>query len=290
VKNVSNALKSFVANNKTCYMAELFTISLMNGAVIRFCTGQKDILFGGFTFPASRNGSGAWKRGPIKLYLGLQSDTMELDVIADTTDTVNGTPIIQAVHLGFLDGATVKVEALYMATYGDISNGSEIKFLGEITNIDEVGRSHARITVTSLIHRLDMPIPNRLIQPACSNTLFDAGCTLTKATYAVAKLINAGSTQSLLIPSVAFSQADGYFTLGTARFTSGANNGFTTTVKLHISGQLQLNVPLPFAVVVGDAFTCYPGCDKLQSTCNTKFANLANFEGMPYVPVPEAAI
>jgi hypothetical protein len=40
----------------------------------------------------------------------------------------------------------------------------------------------------------------------------------------------------------------------------------------------------------GDTFTAYPGCDKTQNTCTSKFNNLVNFGGFPYVPVPEAAI
>ena len=152
------------------------------------------------------------------------------------------------------------------------------------------GRSHVRFTVTSLTHRLETPLPRKLIQPACPHTLFDSSCTLIKATFVVTKNIQAGSTQTLLIPSVAFAQPDGYFDLGTGTFTSGQNNGFSFTIKRHISGQLQLHVPLPFVVGAGDAFTCYPGCDKLQSTCQNKFNNVANFGGMPYIPVPETAL
>jgi uncharacterized phage protein (TIGR02218 family) len=290
MKTASPALKAFVLSNAKMIRAQLFTITLLNGTVLRYCDGQTDITFGGNLFGASRSGRGAWKRGKISTKLGMESSTLDLEVIADTTDTVGSIPIIQAALLGLFDGATVRIETLLMATYGDVSNGSVVNFLGEISNLDQCGRSHAKFTVVSLTHRLDTPLPRKLIQPACSHTLFDAGCTLVKATFAVNKIIQAGSTQSLLIPSVAFSQADGYFDLGTGIFTSGANNGFTFTIKKHLSGQLQLHVPLPFAVNAGDTFTVYPGCDKLQATCNTKFSNLINFGGEPYVPVPETAL
>jgi uncharacterized phage protein (TIGR02218 family) len=188
------------------------------------------------------------------------------------------------------DGAIVRVETLLMGNYGNTSNGSAVNFVGEISNVEDCGHAHAKFTVTSLTYRLETPLPRKLIQPACPHTLFDSSCTLSRASFAVSKNVQAGSTQTLLIPSVGFAQSDGYFDLGTGTFTSGQNNGFSFTIKRHISGQLQLHVPLPFMVNAGDAFTCYSGCDKLQSTCQNKFNNVINFGGMPYVPVPETAL
>jgi uncharacterized phage protein (TIGR02218 family) len=290
MKTASPAMKTFVISNTKMIRAQLFTITLLNGAVLRYCDGQTDIKFGGNTFSASAAAVGAWKRGNILTQLGAPSSTMDLEVIADTTALINSVPILTAIQLGLFGGATVKVETLLMATYGDVSNGSIVAFLGEISDIDKVTRSHAKMKVKSLTHRLDRQLPRKLIQPSCPHTLFDSACTLNKASFAVNKILQAGSTQTLLIPSGAFSQADGYFDLGTVLITSGGNNGFTAMVKKHLSGQLQLNVPLPFQVNAGDTFTAYPGCDKLQSTCLNKFNNLINFGGFPYVPVPETAL
>jgi hypothetical protein len=39
----------------------------------------------------------------------------------------------------------------------------------------------------------------------------------------------------------------------------------------------------------GDAFTVYLGCDHTQATCTTKFGNLTNFRGFPYIPSPTYA-
>jgi uncharacterized phage protein (TIGR02218 family) len=47
--------------------------------------------------------------------------------------------------------------------------------------------------------------------------------------------------------------------------------------------------PLPLVPSAGDAFTAYPGCDKTQATCTTKFANLGAFRGFPFIPQPETA-
>lgn len=65
--------------------------------------------------------------------------------------------------------------------------------------------------------------------------------------------------------------------------------GVTRTVKQHVSNDLKLALPLPSALSANDTLRVYPGCDKRQSTCTSKFNNLVNFRGLPYVPVPETA-
>ncbi len=83
---------------------------------------------------------------------------------------------------------------------------------------------------------------------------------------------------------------DGYFDNGQIAFLSGANAGLVKAVKNYFSKQFTFNSPLPFQPSAGDTFIAYSGCDKTQQTCTSKFNNLVNFEGMPYVPVPETAI
>ena len=40
-------------------------------------------------------------------------------------------------------------------------------------------------------------------------------------------------------------------------------------------------------IQVGDEFTLYAGCDKSPDICRTKFSNIVNFRGEPYVPGPD---
>ena len=47
--------------------------------------------------------------------------------------------------------------------------------------------------------------------------------------------------------------------------------------------------PLPFAPAPGDTFNVAFGCDHTQATCQSKFNNLVNFRGFPYVPPPQLA-
>jgi uncharacterized phage protein (TIGR02218 family) len=75
-------------------------------------------------------------------------------------------------------------------------------------------------------------------------------------------------------------------------WTSGANAKLSRAIRQYtgVSGGMTLIAPMPFAVAAGDAFTAYPGCDKQMATCSSKFSNLINFGGQPFIPSPETAV
>jgi uncharacterized phage protein (TIGR02218 family) len=69
------------------------------------------------------------------------------------------------------------------------------------------------------------------------------------------------------------------------------NAGVTANVNGVVAGtSLSLGYALQSAPAVGDAFTVYQGCDHTPGTCQSKFNNLANFRGFPFVPPPQMAI
>ncbi|MGC2745780.1 MAG: DUF2163 domain-containing protein, partial [Candidatus Angelobacter sp.] len=207
-------------------------------------------------------------------------------IAASATDLVNGVPILQAIGQGLFDGAAFRIDRLFMDSNG-VQIGTVIRFSGFIGPVNELTRSYAKLDIEAGTKLLQMQLPAVILQPGCTNTLFDARCGLAKASFAEANVVQAGSTVNKLLSLSA--KADGYDN-GQIAFTSGANAGLVKAVKQYLGQFFIFNSPLPFAPSAGDAFTAYPGCDKTQATCTNKFANLANFEGFPYVPVPETAI
>lgn len=167
----------------------------------------------------------------------------------------------------------------------DTSAGTLITFAGRVAECD-FGRNGVTFKINSHLELLNVNMPRNLYQPGCVHTLYDAGCTLTKATFTFTGTVGAGATVSTL-PIAGTGQGDGYYALGTVKLTSGANAGLSRSVKSWAGGVATLLSPLPAAPANGDGVQIAAGCDKQQATCNTKFANLANFRGFPYVPVPE---
>jgi uncharacterized phage protein (TIGR02218 family) len=133
---------------------------------------------------------------------------------------------------------------------------------------------------------LNGQFPRNYFLPACNHALFDAGCGLNKATYAVNGTGTAGNTVKPLSAS-ALTQATDYFALGYVVINTGVNAGLVRSVRASVSGVLTFLYPLPQPCATGDTFTAYPGCDKTQATCTAKFNNLTKFRGFPYVPTPE---
>lgn len=269
-------------------MADLWTITLINGAVLRYTSYDQNLTYGGHTFLA---GDLQFERPGIKSTLGLEVATLDVKVspCEGGACQINGIGALQAIAQGDLDWAVVRLERVFMSTPGDTAPGTVVLFVGLVTDVRGVGRSSAEFTVSSYLYLLDVQLPRNLIQPGCRHVLYDSGCTLSKSAFRVSGVIAAGSNVKVLQTNL--TQTVQYFQLGVIAFTSGQNNGLSRAViDYQANGQVTLAVNLPETPSVGDTFTIVPGCDKQQSTCQNKFNNLAHFGGFPYVPVPETVI
>src|SRR6185312_4869725 len=158
-------------------VADLFTITLVNGTVLRYTSWDQPLTVGGNTFI----GSGPFlKRVAMSYKTGLEIDTFNLALSADATHQVDGIPILQSISQGNFDQAFVLVQRLFMPTPGDVSLGA-LTLNSYYVSDTEVNRTTATLTLKSLLELLDIQMPKNLYQPNCRHVLFDAGCTLNKA-------------------------------------------------------------------------------------------------------------
>lgn len=282
MKSASPALLALLATNRF-WLADLLTINLVSGTVLRYTTADINIVSGGNTFscglPFDRS-KASWKTG-------LDVSQASINIYPAPTDLVGGLPFIQAVQAGVFDGATAQVDRAYMPTMGDVSPGLVTIFAGRIGDI-QAGRTSVVMPVNGFTERLNRQFPGNLYTSTCGNTLYDPRCTLIKATFSSAVTAQAGATKTAI--PVASAKAAGYYDLGTVQFTSGANNGVITTIKHWDGYTLTLGIPLRNVPALGDAMTIAPGCDHTQATCLNKFSNLGNYRGYDYVPTPETAL
>lgn len=79
---------------------------------------------------------------------------------------------------------------------------------------------------------------------------------------------------------------DDWFNGGGLIFESGDNAGFAIEIRdwVQSTSRVDIFLPAPFPVQVGDKIRLYPGCDKRSETCFARFANILNFRGEPFVP------
>lgn len=201
MKSASTALQNFLlavpSPNQNFFVADLFTFTLLDSTVIRLDSLGVDIPFGGQTF----SGTGVQiKRSDISNTIGLQVSSIDIDIIANASDQLHSQPLLAQIAAGAFDGATVRVERVFMPTLGDVSMGSVVLFAGTVSDISEIGRTHARITVKSLIELLNIQLPRNLYSPGCRHTLYDAGCTLAASAFTFNGTVGSGST-TITIPS-----------------------------------------------------------------------------------------
>lgn len=283
-----NNLVTWLQSATEIRMADLYTIALKNGTASRYTSWDTNLVVRGNTF---LTGPPNISRSAIEEKLGMDVATLEITIEASLTDTINGVPILQAIGQGLFDGASFKIDRLFMDSSSN-QIGTVVRFSGFIGALDELTRSSAKLSVNAGTAFLSMQLPAVILQPGCTNTLFDARCGLVKASFAEANVVQAGSTINKVLSLSA--KGDGYYDNGQIAFISGANAGLVKAVKQYFSTGgpfFTFNSPLPFVPNAGDAFIAYPGCDKTQATCaSSKFSNLVNFEGFPYVPAPETAI
>lgn len=128
------------------------------------------------------------------------------------------------------------------------------------------------------------------LQPGCNVVLGSALCGVTLSSYQVSGTITSVSNARLSFTDSALTQGAAYFTDGIVTFTSGNLNGQSFTVESHATGGvITLQLPTIADIAVSDTFTITPGCSKTTSDCSTKFANLDNYQGFPYVR-PESQV
>jgi uncharacterized phage protein (TIGR02218 family) len=288
MKTASTALINFLnaaraAPDAPIAFADCFTFTLPTGLALTYTNVDQPVTYNGSVFSAN---------GPLvqglkyRCSVGLDVDKQQITIAARPTDLVAGAMFLDALRDGAFDGCLIQRDRVFMSALGAPPVGGVTLFHGRLSTVDQVGRTSAKITVASDLVLLDMDMPKNLYAPTCLHTLYDSGCGVARGTYATSGTAGAGSTATL----IAFSGALAEHAQGSIIFTSGANANVRATVKSAVAGtSLTLMYPLPSPPATGDAFTVYAGCDHTSATCQTRFNNLANFRGFPYVPPPQVA-
>ena len=264
--------------------ADLWTITLNGGGVVRWTSHDKDITANGHLFISGPN----IQRGTISEKRGVEVAELSVTIDAIDSDTINGAPVIRFISQHGLDGANVKLERAYAPDWASPVTGTVIRFAGKVTSVDPIIGGTAELTVSSWLVLLNTNMPRNQYQAGCMRTLYDAGCGVNPASFSASGTVSTGGAGSF---GSNLTGVAGRYSQGRVLFTSGANNGISRTVKINNSdGSFALVRPLPAPAATRDTFTAFAGCDLAMATCRDKFSNLIRFKGTPFVPVPTTAL
>ena len=273
-----------------CY-CDLYAITLSGGTVVRWHSGPMNtplVFSNGGSSPANGTYLAAppIKRDKLSTKIGLEVATLDLTIYATPTDLINGAPVLPFARGNGFDGATVVMYRAYLPTWNPPTiTGLVIEFSGRVTELKNVSRTQATITISAWTVLLNVNMGPDVYQSGCLNTHYDANCTLTPTN--VAGTCGSGSTVSTINSGL----TGGNFVQGTITFTSGNNTGLSRAVQSYNSGTGQFTVayPLPFAPASGDSFAAVRGCLLTMADCTAQ-SNLIHFRGQPFIPAAVNAI
>lgn len=123
-------------------------------------------------------------------------------------------------------------------------------------------------------------------QITCPHALYGKGCNLNKEAFAVTGGVSLVENVTVTVPEAA-SYADGYFTSG--MFEDNAGN--LRFVTKHVGSVITLIRPMNALIdyVAENGYTgvscrLFPGCDRSKEICQSRFDNLLNHGGFPFMP------
>jgi len=140
----------------------------------------------------------------------------------------------------------------------------------------------AVVACQTLIAATSKPMPRFVYSSACNHVLYDSRCKVDRETGAFKHqgVVGGINGNVLTVPGLA-AFGNGWFQAGLVQAFSGTD---ARMILKHTGDDITLLLPFPIPVT-GTIVQVYAGCAHDPTTCQTKFSNLDNYGGFPFVPV-----
>jgi len=280
MKTVSPGLAAHLAGGAHT-MATCWLVTRTDGQVFGFTNHDLDLVIDGVTYAAATG----IDRSTIESRQGLSVDNADAVGFLDSDAITH-----EDLRAGYWDHAEIRI---FEVNWADLSMG-QLKqmrgWLGEVSVEDQKYKAELRGLMSALNASVGEPYG-----PSCRARLGDERCQKNLTEYTAAGTVFVATSgrefttdlpaQTVrLTPTTTGAPPDGYFDAGLLTWLTGLNAGLRAEVKRYEGGDVELQLPTPNAVQVGDTFSVQSGCPKDRDTCFTKFGNVVNFRGHPDLP------
>lgn len=247
-------------------IAWCWKLTLQDGEVMGFTNHDRDLVINNITYEASSG----FEPTAVDTTNDMATDNLDVTGMLDsdrikTTDIANGRFDFAEVEIFLCNWAKVTDPVLFLrrGTIGRISHGKN-GFQAEVRGLLEAYQQAAGLAY----------------QKQCRAQFGDSQCDLNKAAYTFTGTVTSISQDGSF--STNLTQEDDYFSYGVIRFD---RTGEEMEVKKYsqAGGSISLFLPV-LSFAVGDTFSVSAGCDGNFSTCKTRFSNVFNFRGEPFIP------
>lgn len=256
-------------NSDAATLCFFWRVERKDGQVFCFTDHDHDLVINGETYLA---GTGATPSA-IESKSGMAVSNLEIQTLLNS-DVISENDLIN----GRWDGAKM---ICGICNWQDPSNSVGILRSGYLGDISLQGQLFVA-EFKGLMQRLQQAV-TRMVGPECDVELGSTWCGVDLTPYTFTGEITAIDSRTKLTIDV--TQPDDYFSYGILKITSGDANNLQARVQSSLSsGVIELFLPIPATLAVGDTVEIIAGCDKRRETCKNKFSNIENFQGFPFVP------
>lgn len=116
----------------------------------------------------------------------------------------------------------------------------------------------------------------------CRYTFADSKCGLPRATYTRTVTITSKTSNDIFNANIATIDQN-KFQWGLATWVTGNNAGGQMEIIRNYGTRVQLFLPMPFDINIGDQLQLVYGCDKTFTTCLKNYLNIRRFGGEPFL-------
>ena len=238
-----------------------------DGVAIGLTTHDRDLVLDGLVHRAAPG----MTPSAIARSDGLEPDTMDIEG-ALTSGAIGADDLIA----GRWDGARVALFAVdWEAPGATVPLGA-----GTIGAVETRGGSFTA-ELRGGAAALDRPVVEAT-SPECRAELGDRRCRVAMA--GKRRLVRVVSATDQEVTVDAAEPVANAYGNGLLRWMTGANCGRESAIAVSAGDGLTLAAPPPFAAAAGTIVELVEGCDKSIATCRSRFANVLNFRGEPYLP------
>ena len=237
---------------------ELFEF-LLTGAYYRYTSGSETI-----TKDAADFTPAAIRRETLPLSDDFSRAGLTITVLYDNPFVVAALPAPQP--------ATVTV-------FGELEEGTWATiWKGRMVGLS-MKSMEAEIQTENLLSAMARMGNTSKYQLNCRHVLYGAGCNANPVTYKFAGTVDGIDDATLTVTGLN-GEDDGYYTGGYVKI--GAY--IYRSIVDHTGDDIELFSAIP-GLALTTAIDVFPGCDHAKTTCQSKFGNLLNFGGFPYLPI-----
>lgn len=164
------------------------------------------------------------------------------------------------------------------------SDPTDVKtmWIGRILNATW-GVGFSTLLGESLITRLKQPGLRRIYSKNCPHLLYGSDCRASQIAFEEEVTLEGVLSDGFQLLSSTFDTfVDGFFAGGKIEYDAGGGNIFRRGIREHVGSLITLTHPIP-GLPTTATISAWPGCDRTKATCVSKFANLENYGGFPYM-------